>query len=88
MQASLSKSKRPPVFCAMRLLLSLVLIAAGGQGGGFRLLVQQIEALGPRQWIGLVAVSFIPAAPLTQRIAGSFSRKSISSPSESSVEAS
>lgn len=87
MRSSVIKSKRPPVLCAMRLLLSLVVIAVGGQGGGFRLLVQQIEALGPRQWIGLVAVSFIPATPL-QRIAGSFSRKSVSPSPESSVEAS
>jgi len=56
--------------CVVRLLFSLVLVAlAGRQAGGIRLMVEQVEVLGPRQWLGLVAGSFVPTGPITQRIA-------------------
>ena len=53
----------------LRVLLGLLLFAAGGgQGGGFDLVVQQIEIMGTRQWLGLMAGATI--APVSQRIAG------------------
>ncbi len=55
----------------LQLLLGLVLFAAGsGQPGGFDLVVQQIEIMGARQWLGLMAGSVI--APVSQRVAGGF----------------
>jgi hypothetical protein len=40
----------------LQLLLGLVLFAAGsGQPGGFDLVVQQIEIMGARQWLGLMS---------------------------------
>jgi hypothetical protein len=58
----------------LRLLLGLALFAiAGGPGGGFDLVVQQIATMGPRQWLGLVAGSLVPhvpaVTPIGQRIA-------------------
>jgi hypothetical protein len=56
----------------LQLLLGLVLFAAGsGQPGGLDLVVQQIEIMGARQWLGLMAGSVI--APVSQRVAGGFS---------------
>jgi hypothetical protein len=53
----------------LRVLLGLLLFAAGGgQGGGFDLVAQQIEVMGTRQWLGLMAGAAI--APVSQRIAG------------------
>jgi hypothetical protein len=44
--------------------VGLALLAAGGaQGSGIRLLVQQIEAIGPRQWLGLMAGSIGATLP-------------------------
>jgi hypothetical protein len=62
----------------LQLLLAVaVLTLGGGQSGGLRLLVQQIETIGARQWLGLMAgsiASSAPAvAPVTQRIARAFS---------------
>ena len=55
----------------LQLLLGLVLFAVGsGQPGGFDLVVQQIEIMGARQWLGLMAGSVI--APVRQRVAGGF----------------
>src|SRR5262249_39968932 len=55
----------------LQLLLGLVLFAAGsGQPGGLDLVVQQIEIMGARQWLGLMAGSVI--APVSQRVAGGF----------------
>jgi len=46
-----------------RLLVGLVLFAAGsGQTGGFSLVVQQIETIGPRQWFSLMAGSIVSSA--------------------------
>jgi hypothetical protein len=58
----------------LRLLLGLALFAiTSGQGGGFDLVVQQIETMGPRQWLGLMAGSLVPhvpaITPIGQRIA-------------------
>jgi hypothetical protein len=53
----------------LRVLLGLLLFAAGGgQPGGFDLVAQQIEIMGTRQWLGLMAGAAI--APVSQRIAG------------------
>jgi hypothetical protein len=53
----------------LRVLLGLLLFAAGGgQPGGFDLVAQQIESMGARQWLGLMAGAAI--APVSQRIAG------------------
>jgi len=58
----------------LRVLLGLLLFAAGGgQGGGFDLVAQQIEIMGARQWLGVMAGSAI--APVSQRIAGALSRR-------------
>src|SRR5262249_30068028 len=47
----------------LRLLLGLVLLAAGsGQTGGLGLVVQQIETIGPRQWLSLMAGSIVSSA--------------------------
>jgi hypothetical protein len=70
--------------CGLRLLASLILFAVGasagaGMGGGLRLMVQQIEVIGPRQWLGLVASSIVAApvlAPVGQRIATRLARRS------------
>ena len=44
----------------LRLLVGLVLFAAGsGPTGGFGLVVQQIETVGPRQWFSLMAGSIV-----------------------------
>jgi hypothetical protein len=51
----------------LRVVLGLLLFAAGGgQPGGFDLVAQQIEIMGARQWLGLMAGSAI--APVSQRI--------------------
>ena len=58
----------------LRLSLGLLLFAAGGgQAGGFDLVAQQIQVMGARQWLGLMAGSAI--APLSQRIAGALPRR-------------
>jgi len=44
----------------LRLVLGLLLVAAiGGQPGGFDLVAQQIQVMGARQWLGLMAGSAI-----------------------------
>ena len=62
----------------LQLLLGLLLFAAGsGQTGGVGLVVQQIEAVGARQWLSLMAGSIVSSTPLvtpmSQRIARAFS---------------
>ena len=59
----------------LRFLLGLLLFAAGsGQPGGLGL--QQIETVGARQWLNLLAGSIVSSAPLvtpmSQRIARAF----------------
>ena len=66
----------------LRILLSLVVFAAvgGPGGGGLDLFVQQIRAIGARQWLGLMAGSMVPGAlavtPLIERITHSQRRPS------------
>ena len=61
---------------ALGIALSLIVFAVGGsQQDGLNLLVQQIRAIGTRQWLGLMAGSIVSSAPviapLTERIARS-----------------
>ena len=53
----------------LRLSLGLLLFAAGGgQPGGFDLVAQQIQVMGARQWLGLMAGSAIgPGEPAHRR---------------------
>jgi hypothetical protein len=69
-------------FCWLRLFASLILfaVAGGSQGGGLGFVVQQIQVVGPRHWLGLVAGSLVATpmlAPVSQRIAARFGRRSI-----------
>jgi hypothetical protein len=62
---------------ALRLLLGLVVLAIGnGQTGGLGLVFQQIEAIGPRQWLNLMAGTIAPNALLSEQIARRFSSHS------------
>jgi hypothetical protein len=61
----------------LQLLLGLLLFGAGsGQPGGIDLVVQQIETIGARQWLSLMAGSIVSSAPVitpvSQRIARAF----------------
>jgi hypothetical protein len=59
-------------FRAWGVALSLLLFTAGSvQRDGLNLLVEQIRALGTRQWLGLMAGSMVPDAlvPAAERIA-------------------
>jgi hypothetical protein len=50
----------------LRLLVGLVLFAASsGQTGGLGPVVQQIETIGPRQWLSLMAGSIVSSAART-----------------------
>lgn len=52
-------------FRALRVLLSVAVLAAGGsRSEGLNLVVQQIRLVGTRQWLGLVAGSIVAGAPL------------------------
>ena len=69
----------------LRLLLGLVLFAAGnGQSGGFDLVVQQIEIIGARLWLGLMAGSAIN--PLSERVAAALPRQ-LASPAHAAARA-
>ena len=47
----------------LRLLVGLVLFTAGsGQTGGFGIVVQQIETIGPRQWFSPMAGTIVSRA--------------------------
>jgi hypothetical protein len=70
--------KRKAIF-GLRLLLGLLALAIGsGQTGGLGLVVQQIETMGPRQWLGLMAGSIVSStpviAPVGERIARALPR--------------
>jgi hypothetical protein len=55
-------------FRGLQLALALLLFAAGGgQPIGLGLVAQQIEMIGARQWLGLMAGSAM--APLSERVA-------------------
>jgi len=63
---------------ALGIALSLIAFAIGGsQQGGLNIMVDQIRAIGTRQWLGLMAGSIVSNAPaispLTERIARSLS---------------
>jgi uncharacterized membrane protein YedE/YeeE len=67
-------------FCIFRLFASLVLVAlVGSQTGGIRFMAQQIEMIGPRQWLGLMAGAVVAntpiIAPVSRRIASGFNRR-------------
>ncbi len=67
----------------LRLLLGLLLFGAGGgQPGGIDLVVQQIETIGARQWLSLMAGSIVSSAPVSQRIARAFSNLPVPSGEE------
>jgi hypothetical protein len=71
----------------LRLLLGLFLLAAGsGQPGGLGLVFQQIELVGARQWLNLLAGSMISSAPVvapvSQRIARTFPRRPVALPAD------
>jgi hypothetical protein len=71
----------------LQLLLGLLLFAAGsGQTGGVGLVVQQIEAVGARQWLSLMAGSIVSSTPLvtpmSQRIARVFHSRPVPSAAE------
>lgn len=52
-------------FRALRILLSIAVIAAGGsRNEAISLVVQQIRIIGPRQWLGLMAGSIVAGAPM------------------------
>jgi len=52
----------------LRLLLGLLLLAVGsGQTGGLDVVVQHIQAVGPRQWLSLMAGSIAWQAPVIAR---------------------
>ena len=62
----------------LRLLLGLVVLAIGnGQTGGLGLMFQQIEAIGPRQWLNLMAGTIAPNALVSERIARRFSSQPV-----------
>ena len=55
---------------ALRLVFGLLVFAMGSdQTGGFGLALQQIETIGPRQWLNLMAGTIIAGAPLGEQIA-------------------
>ena len=65
---------------ALRLLLGLLVFAAGGdQTGGLGLVVQQIETIGPRQWLNLMAGTIVSGAPMSQQIARVLPRRLLAS---------
>ena len=69
--------------CALGIALSLIVFAVGGtQQNGLNLVVQQIRAIGTRQWLGLMAGSIVGStpviAPLTGRIARSLPGQAVS----------
>jgi hypothetical protein len=52
----------------LRLLLGLVLLAIGnGQSGGLDIVVQHIQTVGARQWLGLMAGSIASQTPVIAR---------------------
>jgi hypothetical protein len=61
---------------ALRLLLGLLAFAAGSdQTGGLGLILAQIETIGPRQWLNLMAGTIVTGTPMTQQIASALPRR-------------
>jgi hypothetical protein len=59
------KTMKCKALLGLRLLLAALAVALGsGQTGGLSLVVQQIETIGPRQWLGLMAGSIVSATPV------------------------
>ena len=60
---------------ALAIALSLIVFAVGGsQQDGLNLLVQQIRAIGTRQWLGLMAGSIVGSAPVIAPLTGRIAR--------------
>ena len=54
---------------ALRLLIGLVAVAvSNGQTGGLGLVFQQIDAIGPRQWLNLMAGAIASNSQVSQRM--------------------
>jgi hypothetical protein len=71
----------------LQLLLGLLLFAAGsGQPAGIDLVIRQIEIIGARQWLSLMAGSIVSSAPaltpVSQRIARAFPNRPVPSVGE------
>jgi hypothetical protein len=71
-----NKMKRKAL-CGFQLLLGLFLFVSGsGQPGGLDLVVRQIEIVGARQWLSLMAGSIVSNAPIiapvSHRISSAF----------------
>jgi hypothetical protein len=80
-----SFSKAPShKLCAFRLLTTLLAFAAGSQhGAGLKFIAQNLEIIGPRQWLGLVIAGTPVIAPVSQRLAGVMAWRAKSSATES-----
>ena len=66
--------------CAFRLATTLLAFAAGSQhGAGLKLIAQNLELIGPRQWLGLVIAGTPVIAqgiiPMSQRLAEVLARR-------------
>jgi hypothetical protein len=54
----------------LRLLIGLLVFAMGSNPtGGFELILRQIETMGPRQWLNLMAGTIVAGTPLSEQIA-------------------
>lgn len=53
-------------FCIFRLLVGLAAVSfgAGQAGGALPLMARQIEMIGPRQWLGLMAGTIVATTPV------------------------
>jgi hypothetical protein len=71
-----NKTMKCKALSALRLLLGLLAFAAGSdQTGGLGLVLAQIEAIGPRQWLNLMAGTIVSGTPMTQQIASALPRR-------------
>jgi hypothetical protein len=60
---------------ALRLLLGLLAFAMGSdQTGGFGLVLKQIETIGPRQWLNLMAGTIVAGTPMSQQLSQQIAR--------------
>ena len=77
----------PRTVCAFRLLTTLLAFAAGSQhGAGLKLIAQNLEIIGPRQWLELAVAGTPVIAPVSQRIAGALARRARPATSEPSSD--
>src|ERR1700730_2711673 len=71
-----NKTMKCKALSALRLLVGLLAFAAGSdQTGGLGLVLAQIEAIGPRQWLNLMAGTIVSGTPMTQQIASALPRR-------------